>query len=49
VAALRMAFSTPLGAGLRDENMMNTRCIAAGEHFQAIKAFQERHPARFER
>ncbi len=48
-AAVRMALSAPLDAGLRYENEMNTLCFAAGDHLEGIKAFREHRPARFER
>lgn len=48
-AAVRMALSAPLDAGLRYENEMNALCFAAGDHLEGIKAFQERRPAQFER
>lgn len=48
-AAVRMALSSSLEAGLRYENEMNTLCFAAGDHMEGIRAFQERRPADFKR
>jgi enoyl-CoA hydratase len=41
-AAVRMALSAPLEAGLRYENEMNTLCFAGGDHLQGIAAFNQR-------
>ena len=48
-AAVRMALSSSLVAGLRFENEMNTLCFAAGEHMEGIRAFQEHREAEFKR
>jgi enoyl-CoA hydratase len=48
-AAVRMALSSSLEAGLRYENEMNTLCFSAGDHMEGIRAFQERRPADFKR
>jgi enoyl-CoA hydratase len=48
-AAVRMALSSSLEAGLRYENEMNTMCFAAGDHMEGIRAFQEKREARFKR
>ncbi|MCC6867339.1 MAG: enoyl-CoA hydratase/isomerase family protein [Burkholderiales bacterium] len=48
-AAVRAALSTPLDAGLRYENEMNTLCFAGGDHLAGIRAFQERRHADGER
>jgi enoyl-CoA hydratase/carnithine racemase len=39
-AAVRQALSTPLEAGLRYENEMNTLCFSTGQHLEGISAFQ---------
>jgi enoyl-CoA hydratase/carnithine racemase len=46
-ACVRAALSSPLDAGLRYENEMNTLCFAAGDHREGIRAFQEKRPAEF--
>ncbi len=48
-AAVRMALSSSLEAGLRYENEMNTLCFSAGDHMEGIRAFNERRPAEFKR
>ncbi len=48
-AAVRAALATPLEAGLRYENELNTLCFAAGDHMEGIKAFQEHRPPSFSR
>ena len=48
-AAVRMALSSPLDAGLRYENEMNTLCFSAGDHMEGINAFRERRTAEFQR
>jgi enoyl-CoA hydratase len=48
-AAVRMALSSALEAGLRYENEMNTMCFAAGDHMEGIRAFQEKREASFKR
>ena len=48
-AAVRMALSSSLEAGLRYENEMNTLCFAAGDHLEGIHAFQEKRAADFKR
>ena len=48
-AAVRMALSAPLEAGLRFENEMNTLCFAAGDHMEGIKAFWEGRQAEFKK
>jgi enoyl-CoA hydratase len=48
-AAVRMALSSGLDAGLRYENEMNTLCFAAGDHMEGINAFRERRAAEFKR
>ncbi len=48
-AAVRMALSSPLDAGLRYENEMNTLCFSAGDHMEGINAFRERRAAEFQR
>lgn len=45
-AAVRASLATPLEAGLRYENEMNTLCFAGGDHLAGIRAFQQRHDAR---
>ncbi len=39
-AAVRQSLSTPLEAGLRYENEMNTLCFSTGQHLDGISAFQ---------
>jgi enoyl-CoA hydratase len=46
-AAVRMALTSTLPAGLRYENEMNTLCFAAGDHMEGIKAFREKREAEF--
>jgi len=41
-AAVRMALSSSLEAGLRYENEMNTLCFAGTDHLKGIAAFNER-------
>jgi len=48
-AAVRMALSSSLDAGLRYENEMNTLCFSAGDHMEGINAFRERRTAEFQR
>jgi len=48
-AAVRMALSSSLEAGLRYENEMNTLCFSAGDHMEGINAFRERRAAEFKR
>ena len=48
-AAVRMALSSSLDAGLRYENEMNTLCFAAGDHLEGIRAFNEGRKAEFKR
>jgi enoyl-CoA hydratase/carnithine racemase len=48
-AAVRMALSSTLDAGLRYENEMNTLCFSAGDHLEGINAFREGRPAAFKR
>lgn len=48
-AAVRMALSSGLDAGLRYENEMNTLCFSAGDHLEGIKAFNEGRSAEFKR
>ena len=48
-AAVRMALSSSLDAGLRYENEMNTLCFSAGDHMEGINAFRERRTAQFKR
>jgi enoyl-CoA hydratase len=48
-AAVRMALSSSLEAGLRYENEMNTLCFSAGDHLEGIRAFQEGRDAEFKR
>lgn len=46
-ASVRMALTSPLPAGLRYENEMNTLCFAAGDHMEGIRAFQQKRDAEF--
>jgi enoyl-CoA hydratase len=46
-AAVRMALTSTLPAGLKYENEMNTLCFAAGDHMEGIKAFREKREAEF--
>jgi len=46
-ASVRAALSSPLDAGLRYENEMNTLCFAAGDHLEGIRAFLQKRPAEF--
>lgn len=39
-AAVRQSLSTPLEAGLRYENEMNTLCFSTGQHLDGISSFQ---------
>jgi enoyl-CoA hydratase/carnithine racemase len=48
-AAVRVALSSSLDAGLRYENEMNTLCFSAGDHMEGIKAFNEGRVADFKR
>jgi enoyl-CoA hydratase len=48
-AAVRMALSSGLDAGLRYENEMNTLCFSAGDHMEGINAFRERRKPDFQR
>jgi enoyl-CoA hydratase len=48
-AAVRMALSSDLDAGLRYENEMNTLCFSAGDHMEGITAFREGRTAEFKR
>jgi len=48
-AAVRMALSSSLEAGLRYENEMNTLCFSAGNHMEGINAFREGRDATFKR
>lgn len=48
-AAVRMALTSTLPAGLKYENEMNTLCFAAGDHMEGIRAFREKREAEFER
>jgi enoyl-CoA hydratase/carnithine racemase len=48
-AAVRMALSSSLDAGLRYENEMNTLCFSAGDHMEGINAFREGRTADFKR
>ncbi|MGI4945610.1 MAG: enoyl-CoA hydratase/isomerase family protein [Janthinobacterium lividum] len=48
-AAVRASLSSPLDAGLRYENEMNTLCFSAGDHLEGIQAFAERRNADFKR
>jgi enoyl-CoA hydratase len=48
-AAVRMALSAPLEAGLRYENEMNTLCFAAGDPIEGINAFKDKRSATFSR
>lgn len=48
-AAVRMALSSSLDAGLRYENEMNTLCFSAGDHMEGINAFREGRAAEFKR
>src|SRR3954463_7333925 len=42
-----MALSSPLPAGIRYENEMNTLCFSAGDHMEGIRAFQQKRDAEF--
>jgi len=46
-AAVRMALTSTLPAGLKYENEMNTLCFAAGDHMEGIRAFQQKREAEF--
>jgi enoyl-CoA hydratase len=46
-AAVRMALTSTLTAGLKYENEMNTLCFAAGDHMEGIRAFQQKREAEF--
>lgn len=46
-AAVRMALSSTLPAGLAYENEMNTLCFSAGDHMEGIRAFQQKREAEF--
>jgi enoyl-CoA hydratase len=46
-AATRLALSTPVEAGLRYENEMNTLCFTGQDHLEGIKAFNEKRDPRF--
>jgi enoyl-CoA hydratase len=46
-ASVRAALSSPLDAGLRYENEMNTLCFAAGDHMEGIRAFLQKRTAEF--
>ncbi len=46
-AAVRMALSATLSAGIRYENEMNTLCFSAGDHMEGIRAFREKRDAEF--
>jgi enoyl-CoA hydratase len=46
-AAVRMALTSTLPAGLKYENEMNTLCFAAGDHMEGIRAFGEKREAEF--
>jgi enoyl-CoA hydratase len=46
-ASVRMALTSTLPAGLKDENEMNTLCFAAGDHREGIRAFREKRDAEF--
>jgi len=48
-AAVRMALSSSLDAGLRYENEMNTLCFSAGDHMEGINAFREGRTGEFKR
>lgn len=48
-AAVRMALSAPLQAGLAYENEMNVLCFSAGDHLEGIRAFAEKREAEFKR
>jgi enoyl-CoA hydratase len=48
-AAVRAALASPLDAGLRYENEMNTLCFAAGDHLEGIQAFEDKRSPRFAR
>jgi enoyl-CoA hydratase len=48
-AAVRMALSSSLDAGLRYENEMNTLCFSAGDHMEGINAFRQGRAAEFKR
>ncbi len=48
-AAVRMALSSSLEAGLRYENEMNALCFSAGDHMEGINAFREGRTATFKR
>lgn len=48
-AAVRMALSSSLEAGLRYENEMNTLCFSAGDHLEGINAFRDGRTAEFKR
>jgi enoyl-CoA hydratase/carnithine racemase len=41
-ASVRMALTSTLPAGLKDENEMNTLGLAAGDHREGIHAFREK-------
>ena len=46
-AAVRMALTSTLPAGIRYENEMNTLCFSAGDHMEGIRAFQQKRDAEF--
>ncbi len=46
-AAVRMALSSSLEAGLRYENEMNVLCFAGSDHREGIAAFYEKRDAKF--
>jgi len=46
-AAVRMALTSTLPAGIRYENEMNTLCFSAGDHMEGIRAFQQKREAEF--
>jgi enoyl-CoA hydratase len=45
MASVRMALTSTLPAGLKDENEMNTLSLAAGDHGEGIRAFREQRDA----
>ncbi len=48
-SCVRASLSTPLDAGLRYENEMNTLCFSAGDHMEGIRAFRDGRDASFKR
>jgi enoyl-CoA hydratase/carnithine racemase len=48
-AAVRMALSSALPAGIAYENEMNVLCFSAGDHMEGIRAFAEKREAAFKR